>query len=144
MNGAARPQLTFAVLDYERGIPDLPPASDEEYPLPAWYRVVRETPLEQLGVEDICKACRQQIHLVHTVPIALRLLQSEPLAGEMYDGELLASLKSVPPDYWRSHPTEVAMLKFICEGVQRNESMLDDMRQDVVELLTRTTFPRSN
>ena len=143
MNGGRHRQLTFAMLDRQKGIPEPLPTTGEEFPMPAWYRAVRETPLEQLGVEDICKACRQQIHLEHVVPIALQLLQSEPLAGEMYDGELLASLKSAPPDHWPAHPAEAAVLKSVCEGVRQNKSISDDVRQDVAELLTRTTFPRS-
>jgi len=143
MNAGTHHQLTFATLDRQKGIPDLPPVTGEEYPLPAWYRAVRETPLEELGVEDICKACRQQIHLEHVVPLTLRLLQSEPLAGEMYDGELLASLKSVPSDYWPTHVAEAAMLKSVCEEVRKNDTIPDEVRQDVVELLTRTTLPRS-
>ena len=104
---------------------------------------MREIPIEELGVEGICKACRQQIHIEHVVPIALRVLQSEPLAGEMYDGELLASLKSILPDYWPTHPPEAAVLKAICEGVRGNANLSDDVRQDVVELLTGATFPHT-
>ncbi|MCS7062619.1 MAG: contact-dependent growth inhibition system immunity protein [Methylacidiphilales bacterium] len=143
MNAGAHHRLTFATLDRLKGIPDPPPATGDEYPLPAWYRAVRETPLEELGVEDICKACRQQIHLDHVVPLALRLLRSEPLAGEMYDGELLASLKSVPSDYWLTHAAEAAMLRSVCEKVRNNDNIPNDVRQDVAELLTRTTYPRS-
>ena len=58
-------------------------ASDNEYPLAAWYRFIREVPLDQLGLEDIAKATRQQVHIEHVVPLALRLLQADPLAGEM-------------------------------------------------------------
>lgn len=139
MNGGTRRRLTFAMLDHEKGIPDPLPAAGEEYPLPAWYRAIRETPIEELGLEDMCKACRQQIHVEHVVPIALRVLQSEPLAGEMYDGELLASLKSIPPDYWPAHRPEAAMLKAICERTRRQVSLSEDVRQDVAELLTRAT-----
>jgi CDI immunity proteins len=137
MNGGAQRRLIFAILDREKGIPDPPPATGEEYPLPAWYRAVRETPLEELGVEDVCKACRQQIHLQHVVPMSIRILKSEPLAEEMYDGELLVSLKSVPSDYWSSHVTEATELKSICDGVQENAQLSDDVRQDVAELVTR-------
>jgi hypothetical protein len=143
MNGGARRRLTFAMLDREKGIPDLAPATGEEYPLPAWYRAVRETPIEELRLEDICKACRQQIHIGHVVPIALRVLQSEPLAGEMYDGELLASMKTIPPDYWPAHRPEATMLRAICEGVCGHVCLSDDVRQDVAELLARATLPRS-
>ena len=129
-------RLTFEMLDREKGIPDLPAASGEEYPLPAWYRTVREIPIEELGLEDICKACRQQVHIGHVVPIALRVLQTDLLAEEMYDGELLACLKSISSDYWLAHRPEATMLTAICEGVRGHVSLSDDLRQGVAELLT--------
>jgi hypothetical protein len=143
MSAGGRRPLTFAILDSEKGIPELPPATGQEYPLPTWYRAVREIPIEELEPEDICKACRQQIHIGHVVPIALRVLQSEPLAGEMYDGELLASLKSIPPDYWPAHKPEATVLRAICEGVRGVVNLSDDVRQDVAELLTRVTISHS-
>jgi len=137
MNEKARNPLTFAILDTRKGFAKLPPATEEEYPLPAWYRAVSETPLDELGVEDICKACRQQVHLEHVVPLALRILKTEPLAGEMYDGELLVSLKSAPSDYWIAHQDEVSSLKSIIEAVSRSENAYDDLLHDIQELLMR-------
>jgi len=142
MNEMNRRRLTFALLDKEKGIAGLPPATGEEYPLPAWYRSVREIPLEELGVEDICKACRQQIHPEYVVPIVLRLLQSEPLAGEMYDGELLVSLKSIPPNYWSKHPDEAQVLKSVVEQALQIRTTTNDLRQDAEELLRRAVSHR--
>jgi hypothetical protein len=132
-----RGRTTFATLDREKGLPEPNPTIDEEYPLPAWYRAVRETPLDKLGVEDICKACHQQIHLEHVVPVALQLLQSDPVAGEMYDGELLASLKSIPVDYWSNHLVEATTLKSTCEQIQNKMTLSDDLHTDVAYLLNR-------
>lgn len=69
--------------------------------------------------------------------MALRLLKAEPLAGEMYDGELLVSLKSAPSDYWPAHQDEVSSLESIIEAVIRGENTDDDLRRDVRELLAR-------
>jgi hypothetical protein len=131
--------VTFAGLDRAKGVSELPPATSEEYPLPAWYRAVREIPLEQLGVEDICKACRQQIHLEHIVPVALRMLESNALAGEMYDGELLVSLKSVPTEYWRRCSEDATTLKKVAERALALDTTGDDVRQDAKELLNKAT-----
>jgi len=129
--------LTFAILDKQKGFAELPATTEEEFPLPAWYRSVSETPLDELGLEDVCKACRQQIHLEHIVPMALQILKIEPLAGEMYDGELLVALKSIPSDYWHAHADEVLSLKPIIESACRNENLEDDLRRDMRELLTK-------
>jgi hypothetical protein len=134
--------LTFALLDRERGVPELAPAFGREYPFPAWYRSVREVPLNELSVEDISKAIRQSIHLEHVVPLALRRLEAEPLAGEMYDGELLVSLKSVPLDYWPKHEAERLSLKSAIEAALQEEAIADNVRQDAGELLHKTTRDR--
>jgi len=135
MSKEPRRGVTFAMLDKEKGWPELPPATEEEYPLPAWYRAVQNIALDELGIEDIAKACRQRIHFEHVVPLALRLLQADPLAGEMYDGELLVSLKSVPPDYWSKNQNERQALKSVTESALREESVTPGVREDAQELL---------
>jgi len=147
MSGENAGPVTFAILDQEKGVPAPPLASGEEYPLPAWYRTVRELPLDELGVEDICKACRQNIHLEHVVPLALQLLETEPLSGALYDGELLVSLKSIPPDYWSKHEDERLLLKSLIESVRGCGTITADVRQDAEELLIKAsngTLPFAN
>jgi hypothetical protein len=72
--------MTFAELDRARGYPQLGEPRGEELPLPAWYRQVYRVPLENLSVLDLCRACQQEIHLEQVVPIALRFLETDPLA----------------------------------------------------------------
>lgn len=132
------PGLTFAILDKRAGFPEPPKPEGEEFPLPAWYRSIYNTPLEQLSLEDICKACRQQIHLDHVIPIALDFLQTDALAGEMYDGELLVSLKSVPHSYWPKHPDEATELNSICEKVRNEPAVENYLLQDIEEILKKT------
>jgi len=105
--------------------------------LPAWYRAVREVPLGALGVEDISKAIRQNIHLEQVIPLALQILESKPLAGEMFEGELLVSLKSVPSPYWSKHDTERLNLKSVIAQVLALDSISLDVRQDAEELLKK-------
>jgi len=127
-------QITFAQLDKANGIPELPPATDEEYPLPAWYRAVRETPLSELSLEDLCRACRQKIYPEYIVPLAVRHLKADPCAGEMYGGELLVALKSVPSNYWEEHPEDRTTVRRIIE--QSLSDLDEDVRQDALELLS--------
>jgi hypothetical protein len=133
-------RLTFALLDRERGIAEPPPVSGDEYPLAAWYRSVREVPLDEFKVEDISKAIRQNVYLEQVVPLALRLLKSEPLAGELYDGELLASLKAVPSQYWSQHEDERLSIKSAIEAALRMEETTEDVRRDAQELLSKTAY----
>jgi hypothetical protein len=128
-------RLTFALLDRARRIAEPGPASGEEYPLEAWYRSVRDLPLDELTTEDLSRALRQNIHLDHIVPLALKILGAEPLAGEMYDGELLVSLKAVPPRYWSRHEDERRSLRSSIEAALRMEEATEDVRTDARELL---------
>ncbi len=82
-------RVSFARLVKEKGFPEPAQASGDDFPLPAWYRSIRDVPLDELRIEDISKALRQNIHLEQVIPLALKRLQMEPLAGEMYQGELL-------------------------------------------------------
>lgn len=142
MSNAASGQLTFALLDKRMGIAELPVTTGEEYPLPAWYRAVRDVPLNELGTEDICKACRQRIHIEHVVPLALRRLGADPLAGEMYDGELLISLRSIPAEHWSQHEAErLALMSALQQALQRAEKS-SDVHQDAEEFLKTLSSTR--
>ena len=89
-------QLTFRDLD---GIMSI---GDPTWPLEVWYAEVRDTKIGELSVGDLARSCRQNLHLEAIVPRCLEKLQ----AGELYDGELLTSLKKVSSAYWASHPSE--------------------------------------
>ena len=93
-------------------------------------------PLNKLQVEDISRACRQNIHLVlvHVILLALNMLEANPLAGEMYDGELLVSLKAVPKDYWDAHVNDKLACRAIIEKVVNTLS--EDIAADANELLS--------
>ena len=126
--------ITFAELDKQKGTPYPVTPAGEEYSLPSWYRSVRDVPLNKLQVEDISRACRQNIHLVHVIPLALNMLEANPLAGEMYDGELLVSLKAVPTDYWDAHVNDKLACRAIIEKVVNTLS--EDIAADANELLS--------
>ncbi len=130
-------QLTFAILDKEKGIPDPPGVTDEEFPLPAWYRAVRKTPLENLGIGDLCKACRQEIHLEHIVPLAIDALEKKPLAGELYEGELLAALCGLPRKYWSEHHVEADRTLGIATQADKQHDLIEDVKVTVHDFLTR-------
>ena len=53
----------------------------------------------------------------------------------MYDGELLVSLKSVPPDHWLEHEEERLALKSVAELALGHEEITSDVRNDVQEML---------
>ena len=66
-----------------------------------WYRSIRDIPLDDLPIGDIARSLRQSLFPDFVVPVAIRHLRENPLAGDLYDGELLVSLRNVGGDFWR-------------------------------------------
>lgn len=97
--------------------------------LDEWYSRVRDLPIQELDDGDLSRACRQRLYLDHVVPIAVRRLTSYPLAGEIYDGELLAAMKAVPIQYWQRNRQIAQELAKSVEKVQQlaeDEDMIAD------------------
>jgi CDI immunity proteins len=69
--------------------------------LDEWYRSIRDIPLDDLPIGDVARSLRQSLFPDFVVPVAIRHLRENPLAGDFYDGELLASLRNVGRDFWR-------------------------------------------
>ena len=117
MNEEPIHSITFEEIERRKGFSGpLPKTSGDEYPLPAWYRSVRSKPLYEFTIEDLCRSCRENIHLEHIVPLCLSKLAREPMAGELYDGELPVALRSVPTSYWASNSDQRTLLVKIIEG----------------------------
>ena len=67
-----------------------------------WYVSVRETPIDQLSVGDICRALRQRVFLNEVFPVAVSMLNEDALAGDRYDGELVYALSDIFKSGWES------------------------------------------
>jgi hypothetical protein len=127
--------VTLEKIEKGLRIPSPEPAREDEFPLPAWYRVVRNKPLSEFSIEDVCKSCRQNLYPEHIVPLALNLLEANVLAGELYDGELLVSLKSVPQNYWTENSDHRDfLLRIIKKTKDRSE---ESLQKDLEELLIK-------
>lgn len=107
-----------------------------ESPLDEWYQGIRNIPISDFDDGDLCRACRQQLYLGHVIPVAVARLQVEPLAGDMYDGELLVAMKSVPIDYWRTDQKSAGLLVSIVQDAKRLSDD-DDIVSDADELARR-------
>ncbi|MEO1132786.1 MAG: contact-dependent growth inhibition system immunity protein [Cyanobacteria bacterium J06639_1] len=66
---------------------------------------LRRVPVKQLSAENLRLLVGQKVGLEYLIPVALDLLESDPLAGgDLYRGDLLQAVASVPRDFWASHP----------------------------------------
>lgn len=118
-------RTTFGELDHDGGS-----AHHSALPgLPQWYASVRNTEIRHLSLDDLCRAIRQRIHLTHVVPVAVKLLNDDPLAGYQYDGELLAAIARIPPEFWYQMPS---VARSAIAAAQRARNSLDpDVQAEV-------------
>ncbi|WP_415260030.1 contact-dependent growth inhibition system immunity protein [Pseudomonas chlororaphis] len=68
--------------------------------LTQWYLSVRDIPIEKLGLEDLCRALRQDLFSLELLPIAIDILSKNLFSGFFDDGELLALINDLPSIYW--------------------------------------------
>lgn len=84
-----------------------PPAWDEpdyDSHLAATCHRLRRTTLRGYSVEDLRIMIGQRIGLEWLLPIAIEILEREPLAeGDFYPGDLLASVLRIDTDFWATH-----------------------------------------
>ncbi|KZB81772.1 hypothetical protein AVL48_07300 [Amycolatopsis regifaucium] len=75
------------------------------------YRL-RRKPIRDFEVEDLRVLLGQQVSVEVLVPLALPLLEADPMAeGRYYPGDLLAAILMVREPYWRKHPDHLARLR---------------------------------
>ena len=86
---------------------------NNDSPLERWYNNVREKRLSDFSIMDICKAIRQNLFLKYVMPEVFTRLEENMLAGELYEGELIAALANIPKNEWVNIPTEMAKTKEI-------------------------------
>jgi hypothetical protein len=66
---------------------------------------LRKVPIGQLGVEDLRLLITQGIGLPFLVPLALDLLEAQPLVEGAYcRGDLLVSVLQLRDEFWRAYP----------------------------------------
>jgi hypothetical protein len=103
-------ETTFSQLDAGCG------GTAKNSALGGWYDSVKDRSVAALTVDDLCRAVRQDVHLEHVVPVALEAIESDPLAGQQYDGELASVLARIPLPFWNAHPTLVNQMAHLMRG----------------------------
>jgi hypothetical protein len=109
------------------------PNADATGLIRACYRL-RKVPVGTLSNDDLRLLLDQQIGTVWLVPIALARLSKEPLAGDIYPGDLLNAVLTTDSKHWETHPDDRASLWAI-------RTALDQIGSDVVKLLERSDWP---
>ncbi len=66
---------------------------------------LRRVPLKDFSVEDLRVVIGQNLSLTYLVPLALAHLELDPMvSGDLYDGDLLESVRRIPSAFWEQNP----------------------------------------
>ncbi len=102
---------------------------------------LRKTPLKDFSVEDLRIMMQQGISPLFLVPMALDVLQANPLAeGDYYPGDLLNSVVSgVLTGFWKTDPSLLSRLKAVVASLKamvekQNPSVSSDLRELLVSV----------
>ncbi|WP_354626102.1 contact-dependent growth inhibition system immunity protein (plasmid) [Escherichia coli] len=105
---------------------------EQQSPLELWFERIIDVPLEKLTVEDLCRAIRQNLCIDQLMPRVLEVLTKEPLAGEYYDGELIAALSTIKEKFKRSekylYPNKATYKP------AKTVDINDDLRKDILKI----------
>ncbi len=94
------------------------PAPDDATYLIRTAHELRTVPLGELGPEGLRLLICQHIGLDVLMPMAVGVLQTDPLAeGDFYPGDLLAAVLRVPQEWFGRHPAAGKALDTIVASV---------------------------
>lgn len=95
-------------------------------------------PITKLTTENLRLLIGQKIGLDHLVPVALGFLEKDPLiGGDLYSGDLLQSVASVPEEFWAANP---ALNNRLVEVKIEVECLAKTINEDLVPALKNREF----
>ena len=103
--------------DLERE-PFLEGGAQESCALDEWYMSVRDIPIKELAVGDVCRALRQDLFVRYVLPVSVVLLSDDILAGDRYDGELIVALAGLNEAYWCESAGVAIQIRELLDGLK--------------------------
>ena len=93
---------------------------------------LRRVPLNDYKVEDLRIMIGQQFGLEYILPLALNVLEDDPLAeGDFYPGDLLNSVLNINPTFWDQHPELRQRMATIAVAAEANVQEIDEVDEDL-------------
>lgn len=105
----------------------------QESSLEEWFERILDMPIEDLEVEDVCRAIRQKICIDQLLPKILTILKEDPLAGEFYDGELISSLSTITENDLKINKETFIEIRGVINELDPSD-ISDDLRKDISKI----------
>jgi hypothetical protein len=106
--------------------------------LDKWYATLLNKTVEEINVNDISRMLRQDILMEVAVNKSVEILNENPLAGEVYDGQLLELLYSVDVNKYKEDIDEVKYLLIkIKSNISSFEWLCDEDFKEYLQVLEK-------
>jgi hypothetical protein len=109
--------------------------NNQSSPLTDWYRSIRNVPIAEMELGDLCRAIRQRLFIAHVLPVAVTSLATDVLAGDDYEGQLLSSLKVLIHDDWTSRVEEAQRTDKVLRTALGNGQLTPELERDALSIL---------
>ena len=106
---------------------------EQQSPLELWFERIIDVPIEELTVEDLCRAIRQKLCIDQLMPRGLEVLTEEPLAGEYYEGELITALSTIKAEDLRGQKNTFTQIRQLINQLSPSD-INDDLRKDILKI----------
>lgn len=94
---------TFREIDERKGFKwEVEPDPDESS-LALWHRSILDAQITDLDIGDLCRAVRQDMYTSELLPVVVRELDKDVLAGFLDDAELLKGTSKLSEAVWAKH-----------------------------------------
>ncbi|WP_423219813.1 contact-dependent growth inhibition system immunity protein [Clostridium saccharoperbutylacetonicum] len=104
--------------------------------LDKWYVMLLNKTIEEINISDISRMLRQDILIA--VSKSIEILNINPLAGEMYDGQLLELLYSVDLNKYKEYVNKIKdILIKIKNNIDSFEWICTDDSKEYLEILEK-------
>lgn len=112
---------------------DVAKAHEQQSSLEQWFERVIDIPLNELSVEDLCRAIRQELYIDQLMPRILEVMKDDPLAGEYYDGELIAALSTVKEKDLKGQKDIFIQIQKIINNLSPTD-INNDLKKDILRI----------
>ncbi|WP_217366269.1 contact-dependent growth inhibition system immunity protein [Brevibacillus sp. HB2.2] len=111
--------------------------AEAPYALDEWYNRLINKTVDEVDVKDICRMLSQNIFIDLGIKKAWEILEEDPLAGDIYDGQLLELLYKIELDRFDDLTSVGKLLHHIHTRVPHLEWLSDEDQQEYTDLLIK-------